>query len=476
MPAHPIARRAATGREREAFVLPEQAERAQAPGRRPEHAAARADRPPRGERREAGPDNASERGEAARDAAHDRTTQAQEQRAPKTGATEAQPGETQPVAESAFAVQQAAADGVMHMAQAALADAAGLATSQTHTAETDTADAETGTLAETLSTDMAVTASGSDVAAKVEANQPAILQASLMVAPPARDAPETSVLATSAQGVPATHQAAAAASAGEPQTATPPLDASAATPQTAAQTNGAFPGADAASTGALATDAPATDAAAPAHSAKAVRAEANSDLASEAAKTSPAQADMQADKPAQSTAEGIAGDTLAKLEQSLQPLSTPAPQRQLDALAPMPDKTPPLPEEMGLRALQGLKEFQIRLDPAELGRVDVRLEIGDDKSVSAKVVVDRVETLHLLQRDARTLERAFEQAGLKSSDAGIDISLRDPSQQQRQGNGEAWEGEGQFATRHMRAVERETDIQPITIRRTLHMGALDRSV
>ncbi|MDX3810171.1 MAG: flagellar hook-length control protein FliK [Bosea sp. (in: a-proteobacteria)] len=88
-----------------------------------------------------------------------------------------------------------------------------------------------------------------------------------------------------------------------------------------------------------------------------------------------------------------------------------------------------LPIEIGLRALSGSKQFDIRLDPDELGRVDVNLSISDKGEVSARLVVDRVETLHLLQRDARTLERAFEQAGLKPSDSGVDISLRDPSDQ-----------------------------------------------
>jgi flagellar hook-length control protein FliK len=88
-----------------------------------------------------------------------------------------------------------------------------------------------------------------------------------------------------------------------------------------------------------------------------------------------------------------------------------------------------LPIEIGLKALSGARQFDIRLDPGELGRVDVTLSISDTGEVSARMVVDRVETLHLLQRDARTLERAFEQAGLKPSDAGVDISLRDPSDQ-----------------------------------------------
>lgn len=97
-----------------------------------------------------------------------------------------------------------------------------------------------------------------------------------------------------------------------------------------------------------------------------------------------------------------------------------------------------VPVEIGARALAGNKRFDIRLDPAELGRIDVRLEISDEGDVSAKLTVDRVETLQMLQRDARTLERAFEQAGLKPSEGGIDMSLRDSPdqsgsrQQQRQ--------------------------------------------
>jgi flagellar hook-length control protein FliK len=92
--------------------------------------------------------------------------------------------------------------------------------------------------------------------------------------------------------------------------------------------------------------------------------------------------------------------------------------------------TPPVPLgavpiEIGLKSLAGLNRFEIRLDPAELGRIDVQLEIGDGGEVKAHLTVDRVETLALLQRDARTLERAFEQAGLKPSEGGIDLTLRD---------------------------------------------------
>jgi flagellar hook-length control protein FliK len=84
-----------------------------------------------------------------------------------------------------------------------------------------------------------------------------------------------------------------------------------------------------------------------------------------------------------------------------------------------------VPVEIGLKSLAGINHFEIRLDPAELGRIEVRLDIDEDGGVKAQLTVDRVETLALLQRDARSLERAFEQAGLKPTDGSVDLSLRD---------------------------------------------------
>lgn len=139
-----------------------------------------------------------------------------------------------------------------------------------------------------------------------------------------------------------------------------------------------------------------------------------------------------------------------------------------------------VPVEIGLRALAGSKRFDIRLDPAELGRVDVKLEISDKGEVSAKLVVDRVETLHLLQRDARTLERAFEQAGLKPSDAGVDITLRDQGDQSsfRQNR------QDEQAPRHARSapapeiddVSAAIAAQPTPIRRFVRLGGVDLSI
>ncbi len=81
--------------------------------------------------------------------------------------------------------------------------------------------------------------------------------------------------------------------------------------------------------------------------------------------------------------------------------------------------------EIAARAQSGKNRFEIRLDPPELGRIDVRLDVDRDGNVTSRLVVERAETLDLLRRDAPNLERAFQQAGLKTSDNGMQFSLRD---------------------------------------------------
>jgi flagellar hook-length control protein FliK len=111
-----------------------------------------------------------------------------------------------------------------------------------------------------------------------------------------------------------------------------------------------------------------------------------------------------------------------------------------------------VPLEIGMKALSGATRFDIRLDPAELGRIDVRLDIDDKGELSAHLTVERVETLMLLQRDAKMLERAFDQAGLKTSDASINMSLRD-QQGQGQSGGFQQQNERRGSSRDARAID-----------------------
>ncbi len=73
---------------------------------------------------------------------------------------------------------------------------------------------------------------------------------------------------------------------------------------------------------------------------------------------------------------------------------------------------------------QGTSRFTIRLDPPELGRVDVKMHVDASGTLNARLTVDRAETLDLFQRDQRSLERALAQAGLDANKTSLEFSLR----------------------------------------------------
>ena len=87
------------------------------------------------------------------------------------------------------------------------------------------------------------------------------------------------------------------------------------------------------------------------------------------------------------------------------------------------------------RAQAGSSQFDIRLDPPELGRIDVRLDVDRNGQVTSHVTVDRADTLQLLQNQQPQLERALEQAGLKTADNGLQFTLRDQSFAGQNGGG-----------------------------------------
>lgn len=74
---------------------------------------------------------------------------------------------------------------------------------------------------------------------------------------------------------------------------------------------------------------------------------------------------------------------------------------------------------------KGINRFDIRLDPAEMGRIDVRMEVKRDGNVTAHMIVERPETLDLLRRDASALHQALNDAGLQADTNSLNFSLRD---------------------------------------------------
>lgn len=110
------------------------------------------------------------------------------------------------------------------------------------------------------------------------------------------------------------------------------------------------------------------------------------------------------------------------------------------------------------RSLSGARQFEIRLDPPELGRVDVRLSIDASGKTQAHMTADQPQTLNLLQKDAPTLTQALRDAGLDVSQSGLNFSLRGQDRQ----NDNAGAGQGRrtnlTATRAIQAAQSPTAI------------------
>lgn len=73
--------------------------------------------------------------------------------------------------------------------------------------------------------------------------------------------------------------------------------------------------------------------------------------------------------------------------------------------------------------------FTMQLDPADLGRLDIRMKFDDDGGVKLHLTADRAETLSMLQKDSQQLERLLQKAGLNADDASLSFDLRQQGQQ-----------------------------------------------
>jgi hypothetical protein len=133
------------------------------------------------------------------------------------------------------------------------------------------------------------------------------------------------------------------------------------------------------------------------------------------------------------TSPGSSGQPNAAIQPGFNPVAAPAAQAVATWTAPhaaSPGEAVPLaavPIVIAARVEAGEKQFQIRLDPPDLGRIDVQLNVDSSGRATSHLVVDRADTLDLLRRDAPSLERALQSAGLTTDDGSLQFSLRDQS-------------------------------------------------
>lgn len=87
----------------------------------------------------------------------------------------------------------------------------------------------------------------------------------------------------------------------------------------------------------------------------------------------------------------------------------------------------------------GHRWLDIRLDPAELGRIDVRLTVDHKGLVHATLAADSAATYDLLRREGDALLKSLQDAGVKADAGSLKFDLRSssgqtgqqPSQQQQ---------------------------------------------
>jgi flagellar hook-length control protein FliK len=71
----------------------------------------------------------------------------------------------------------------------------------------------------------------------------------------------------------------------------------------------------------------------------------------------------------------------------------------------------------------GNDQMTIQLQPAELGKINIKLSIASDGNVQGTVVAHNPATLDLLLKDVRSLERALQEAGLRADSGSLQFSL-----------------------------------------------------
>lgn len=122
----------------------------------------------------------------------------------------------------------------------------------------------------------------------------------------------------------------------------------------------------------------------------------------------------------------------------------------------------------------GQEQINIKLHPAELGRIEVKLESNNDGTLRAVISAERSETLDLLQRDARGLERALQEAGVKTDSGSLNFNLRGQNQgQEQQAGGDSAAGRGSFDSAAPNAEAGEPAQPAPPQAASYHDGALD---
>jgi len=91
--------------------------------------------------------------------------------------------------------------------------------------------------------------------------------------------------------------------------------------------------------------------------------------------------------------------------------------------------------QMNRSVKNGNDQMSLQLQPGDLGKITVKLDFGSDGKVQGTVTAENPQTLSLLQKDSRSLERALQDAGLRADPGSLQFNL----------GGQAGQNSGQMA-------------------------------
>jgi flagellar hook-length control protein FliK len=122
--------------------------------------------------------------------------------------------------------------------------------------------------------------------------------------------------------------------------------------------------------------------------------------------------------------------------------------------------TPHVAEQVAFNIKTALKDgaskIQINLDPESLGKLHIKMDVGSDgKATGIVITADNKSTLDLLQRDARGLENALADAGIKAESGSLSFNLRG-------GDGQQDENRASYAS-YNSVPQEEDELAPLAV-------------
>ena len=87
-------------------------------------------------------------------------------------------------------------------------------------------------------------------------------------------------------------------------------------------------------------------------------------------------------------------------------------------------------------AVKGVDNIEIKLKPEDLGHIEVKMQISKDGKLHAHIISSRPETMEILQREAGSLEKAFNDAGFDMDSGSLSFSFREGSESGQDKNSE----------------------------------------